>query len=410
MKNAPCYLYGTYSLPEVGDGFLFHYTKFESFLKILEKMTLRSSCLSKMNDLNEADLSCIDWSQNFLFASSVQDYARNKCSVISFTQNYEVESICRQGANHPAMWAHYAENTEGVCIVLDKEALIKINRDRLKEFFYKLEEVEYTCDHNPRMGLLPDEYSDVSDAVRRNYKEIFFKKDIDWKNEGEVRFLVESSEFYLDIKDAVKYIVLGKRLVENREHMRQMLSLIESSDTLKDYFHPHSFADISESQGGYFVHDASHHIVQYQYEMKENSYASEPMNSFAIDNILLDNLTAQAQASPRLRMNMDLRNSSEDSSQRMLNAIEPGSVVPIHRHQKTSETVVVLRGRAVQYLYDDEGRETGSVLLESGSEIPAMQVEMGQWHRIEALESGTVILEMKDGAYEPIGAGDVMER
>ena len=129
-----------------------------------------------------------------------------------------------------------------------------------------------------------------------------------------------------------------------------------------------------------------------------------------IDNILLDNLTAQAQASPRLRMNMDLRNSSEDSSQRMLNAIEPGSMVPIHRHRKTSETVVVLRGRAVQYLYDDEGRETGSVLLESGSEIPAMQVEMGQWHRIEALESGTVILEMKDGAYEPIGAGDVMER
>ena len=129
-----------------------------------------------------------------------------------------------------------------------------------------------------------------------------------------------------------------------------------------------------------------------------------------IDNTLLDDLTAQAQASPRLRMNMDLRNSAADTSQRMLNAIEPGSVVPIHRHRKTSETVVVLRGRAVQYLYDDEGREMGSVLLESGSEIPAMQVEMGQWHRIEALESGTVILEMKDGAYEPIGAGDVMER
>ena len=62
-----------------------------------------------------------------------------------------------------------------------------------------------------------------------------------------------------------------------------------------------------------------------------------------IDNILLDNLTAQAQASPRLRMNMDLRNSAEDTSQRMLNAIEPGSVVPIHRHQKTSETVINIK-------------------------------------------------------------------
>ena len=127
-----------------------------------------------------------------------------------------------------------------------------------------------------------------------------------------------------------------------------------------------------------------------------------------IDKTLLDNLSFQAKASPRLRMNMDLRDSAEDQSQRMMNAIEPGSVVPIHRHRKTSETVVVLRGSAVQYLYDDEGRETGSVLLEAGGEVPAMQVEMGQWHRLEALESGTVIVEFKNGAYEPIGPEDIL--
>ena len=72
-----------------------------------------------------------------------------------------------------------------------------------------------------------------------------------------------------------------------------------------------------------------------------------------IDNILLDKLSAEAQASPRLRMNMDLRNSASDSSQRMLNAIEPGSVVPVHRHRGSSETVVVLRGRVVEEYYDD---------------------------------------------------------
>ena len=84
------------------------------------------------------------------------------------------------------------------------------------------------------------------------------------------------------------------------------------------------------------------------------------VNGMRIDNLLFDELTAQAQESPRLRMNLDLRNSAEDSSQRMLNAIEPGSVVPIHRHQKTSETVVVLRGRVVEEYYDDAG-----VLVES---------------------------------------------
>lgn len=141
-----------------------------------------------------------------------------------------------------------------------------------------------------------------------------------------------------------------------------------------------------------------------------------------IDKQLLDNLTAQAKESPRLRMNLDLRNSAEDSSQRMLNAIEPGSVVPIHRHQKTSETVVILRGRAVQYIYDEEGRQVEAVLLspmagecpvksdmtESEAGIPAMQVEKGLWHALRSLESGTVILEMKDGAYEPISPADIL--
>ena len=127
-----------------------------------------------------------------------------------------------------------------------------------------------------------------------------------------------------------------------------------------------------------------------------------------IDSELLDNMTAQAKASPRLRMNLDLRDSDEDQSQRMLNALEPGTVLPIHRHRKTTETVAILRGRAEQYLYDDNGCETDSVLLEAGGEVPAMQVEKGQWHRLEALESGTVIVEFKNGAYEPIGPEDIL--
>lgn len=127
-----------------------------------------------------------------------------------------------------------------------------------------------------------------------------------------------------------------------------------------------------------------------------------------IDKQLLDALTAQAKASPRLRMNYDLRNSPEDQSQRMLNALEPGTVLPIHRHRNSSETVAILRGRAVQWLYDEEGNVVEKVLLEVGGDIPAMNVERGQWHRLECLESGTVIVEFKDGAYEPLVAEDMM--
>ena len=129
-----------------------------------------------------------------------------------------------------------------------------------------------------------------------------------------------------------------------------------------------------------------------------------------IDKQLLDNLTAQAQASPRLRMNLDLRNSDADSSQRMLNAIEPGSVVPVHRHQKTSETVVVLRGRVVEEYYDDLERVCCATYeLSAGGPICALNIPACQWHTLRALDPGTVILEMKDGPYEPIQECDILK-
>ena len=128
-----------------------------------------------------------------------------------------------------------------------------------------------------------------------------------------------------------------------------------------------------------------------------------------IDNALLDSLTEQAKASPRLRMNYDLRNSSEDTSQRMLNAIEPGSLVPIHRHQKTSEIVVVLRGRVVEEFYDELERICSATYEVSPcGPVCALNIPAGQWHTLRSLESGTVILEVKDGAYEPIGPEDVL--
>lgn len=124
---------------------------------------------------------------------------------------------------------------------------------------------------------------------------------------------------------------------------------------------------------------------------------------------LLDSLTEQAKASPRLRMNLDLRNSAEDQSQRMLNAIEPGSVVPVHRHRKTSETVVCLRGRMVEEFYDELGRMCEeSVELTPDGPIVALNVPMGQWHTVRAIESGTVILECKDGPYEPTAPEDIL--
>ena len=112
-----------------------------------------------------------------------------------------------------------------------------------------------------------------------------------------------------------------------------------------------------------------------------------------IDKTLLDHLTGQAKASPRLRQHFDLRDYSEDESKRILNAIEPGTVIPIHRHTQTSEEVVILRGRAVEVFYDNTGKETGRYLFVPDSDIPVIHVPMGQYLTCQSLESGMVSIQ-----------------
>ena len=129
-----------------------------------------------------------------------------------------------------------------------------------------------------------------------------------------------------------------------------------------------------------------------------------------ITKAILDDLTAKAKASERLRMNLDLRDSESEGSQRMLNAIEPGSPIPIHRHRNTSETVVCLRGRLVEEFYDELERIcTEAIELSPNGPVVALNIPAGQWHTVRALESGTVILEMKNGKYEPISDVDILK-
>lgn len=134
------------------------------------------------------------------------------------------------------------------------------------------------------------------------------------------------------------------------------------------------------------------------------------LNNEKITQGLLDSLTEQAKNNERLRMNKDLRDSDSDLSQRMLNAIEPGSPLPIHRHRHTSETVVCLRGRLVEEFYDELERTcTEAIELSPNGPVVALNIPAGQWHTARALESGTVIIEMKNGKYEPLSDVDILK-
>lgn len=127
-----------------------------------------------------------------------------------------------------------------------------------------------------------------------------------------------------------------------------------------------------------------------------------------IEGKILDELTAKAKASPRLRCNLDLRNNSEDKSQRMLNALEPGTVMPIHRHKESSETCVCIRGHFEEYFYDEEGNLTETIDLVPGGVV--LNIEAGQWHSLKCLESGTILLEAKDGAYRSLDEDEIFTK
>jgi len=123
---------------------------------------------------------------------------------------------------------------------------------------------------------------------------------------------------------------------------------------------------------------------------------------------ILDELTAKAKENPRLRQSLDLRNSADDQSQRMLNALEPGTVMPIHRHKGSSETCVCIRGHFEEYFYDEQGNLTDTIDMVPGGVV--LNIEKGQWHSLKCLESGTVLLEAKDGPYAPLELGDILEK
>lgn len=128
-----------------------------------------------------------------------------------------------------------------------------------------------------------------------------------------------------------------------------------------------------------------------------------------INQKLLDELSSQAKTSPRLRQAYDLRNTPEDNSQRMLNAMEPGTVMPIHRHLASSETVVLLRGKICWHFYDDAGNETESIVLDANGDVRCINVEKARWHSLECLESGSVLLESKDGRYEGLKEEELLK-
>lgn len=124
--------------------------------------------------------------------------------------------------------------------------------------------------------------------------------------------------------------------------------------------------------------------------------------TMVFDTEFLNKLSEQAKVNPRLRHMHDLRNSPEDNTQRFLNALEPGTVLPIHKHPTCNTVIILLRGAIRHFEYDDNGNVTEQAdIKQEGGFQPLVMIEADKWHNLECLESGTVIFEHKDAKYDP---------
>ena len=126
-----------------------------------------------------------------------------------------------------------------------------------------------------------------------------------------------------------------------------------------------------------------------------------------INDELLDKVTAEAEASPRLRMNYNLHDSLDAKAQRLINVLLPGTALPIHRHPHTAETYVLLRGKMFVVFYDELGGQTERYLLDPTQGNYGVQISKGQWHTVEVIEP-SAILEVKDGPYTPLQPEDIL--
>lgn len=263
LTELPVYLYHNAELPHRGDGALFHYTKMESFLKILNDLTLLPSSFGKLNDMNEGNVNNMNMNENFMVMYDTEKYINERCRLLCFSQNYDIQGFGQEGTNHPAMWAHYADSSNGVCIVIDKETFIKKNKVILDNHFSKFEDVEYNIFNTPSEEEINYEAKTPDEFIYNNWKGLFFQKHKDWENEDEHRLFILDYDGKFSIDGCIKYIVIGRKLFLDKLKLKEIMDrVVEPTSACYQKFVPHSFATISYNTHGYFTFEISGHIMQ----------------------------------------------------------------------------------------------------------------------------------------------------
>lgn len=231
---------------------LYHFTNTNSFFSILNDLTLKFSSFYNLNDLNEANLCNFEFNPEVkLCRDEIKRYINESCGIISFAQDYRKDKLIVNGVNHPALWAHYANNTDGVCIAIDKKMFIEKNKDVLNKnnCFYIFENVNYGFMNASKIDC---SMNLCSEFIQKNYKSLFFTKHEDWSNECEHRLFVMNCKEKMSIDGCIKYIVLGNKFYDNKRNMVELINrIVTPNSSCFKKFIPNSFAMLIPYSGGY---------------------------------------------------------------------------------------------------------------------------------------------------------------
>ena len=251
------FMYNT-EYPSLDDGLLYHYTSAESFFKILESASLKSSDFSRLNDLNEGNLRNGDMTDACLDIS-VREALCKRGFLLCFTENYEQDGILSTGINHPRMWAQYADNNNGVCIAIHKAKFLDENAEILNGRFYMLKKVDYrSC-----LSFKFKKSNEAEDFLQKNWREILYVKHNDWKQENETRFFgLNLPDKFLSIENSVAFVCLSSAFLKNDDNMNRLIGNIVSPNS--KFYHklvPHSFAECLVDGLGYNPEDCATNIL-----------------------------------------------------------------------------------------------------------------------------------------------------
>ena len=205
----------------------------------------------------------MNMNENFMVMYNAEKFINEHCHILSFSQNYDIHGYIHEGTNHPAMWAHYADNCNGVCVVIDKETFINKNRKVLDSHFYKFEDVEYNIFNTPNDDNIKYQADTPQKFIKNNWQPLFFLKHKDWENEKEHRLFIMGYDGKFSIDGCIKFIVLGRELFLDGKRIKAIMDRVVNPSSLCYHkFVPNSFATMCYDKKGYSTIEMAFKIVQ----------------------------------------------------------------------------------------------------------------------------------------------------